>query len=152
MWFLTFRGLKKWKFRGNEEVFRLVKDSIDSDITKEDFDRLFEILIKNQSVKRNEVGNRECLSLPKESVQHDSETIEQKQTALDSIHATVEISCIYEIVDSIQDTEESSQDNEKFTQYKNYEVSLNLKLELEHLKLQIVKKIKNLFIKEQKFP
>ena len=99
MWFLPifvvfYRGLKKWKFRRNEEVFRLVKDSIDSDITKEDFDRLFEILVKNQSVKMNEVGNRECLSLPKESVQHDSETIEQKQTALDSIHATVEISCI----------------------------------------------------------
>ena len=150
MWFLTFRGLKKWKFRGNEEVFRLLKDSIDGDITKEDFDRLFEILIINQSVKRNEFGNRECLSLPKESVQHDSETIEQKQTALDSIHATVEF--IHEIVDSIQDTEESSQDNEKFSQYKNYEVSLNLKLELEHLKLQTVKKIKNLFIKEQTFP
>ena len=42
-----------------------ISKRLDSDITKEGFDRLLEILIKNQSVKRNKVGNRECLSLPK---------------------------------------------------------------------------------------
>ena len=39
--------------------------------TEEDSHRLLEILIKNQSVKKNKVGNRDCLSLPKQSVQHD---------------------------------------------------------------------------------
>ena len=49
----SIRTLKRENKKcGNEEVFRLVKDSIDSDITKEDFDRLLEILIKNQPVKR----------------------------------------------------------------------------------------------------
>ena len=76
------------------------------------------------------------------SVQHDQEMIKQNQanqTAIDSIHATVESS--HQTVDSIQDTVESRQDNETFTQYKNYEV------ELEDLKLQVVKEIKDLLIK-----
>lgn len=63
---------------------------------------LEKILIKDQSVKRNKAGNRGCLSLPKESVQHDRKIIEQKQTAVDSIYATAESS--HETVDSIQDT------------------------------------------------
>lgn len=49
-------------------------------------------------------------------------------------HATVENS--YETVDSIQDTVESSQSNEIFTQCRNYEIGLDLKVELEHLKLE----------------
>ena len=51
-------------------------------------------------------------------------------------------------MDSIQDTEKSSQDNEAFNQYKIYEVALDLKIELEHIKLQVVKEIKDLLIKE----
>ena len=50
-----------------------LKNSIDSYINKEDFDKLSEILIKNQAVKRTKVDNGECLSLSKESVQHDQE-------------------------------------------------------------------------------
>lgn len=38
------RGNKKC---GHEEVYRLVKDSIDSGITKEGFHRLSEVFIKN---------------------------------------------------------------------------------------------------------
>ena len=54
--------------------------------------------------------------------------IEQMQAAVDYIHATVESS--HETMDSIQCTVESSQGNGKFTQYKDYEVVLDLKLEL----------------------
>ena len=51
----------------------LVTDLIDGDITKEDSDRLLEILIKNHSVKRNKVEHREYLCLPKEYVQRDQQ-------------------------------------------------------------------------------
>ena len=57
------RGNKKC---GKDEVFRLFRDSVD-DVTKETFDKLLELLIQNQSVRLNIVGNRECLSLPKEN-------------------------------------------------------------------------------------
>ena len=57
------RGNKKC---GKDEVFRLFRDSVD-DVTKETFDKLLELLIQNQSVRLNIVGNRECLSLPKKT-------------------------------------------------------------------------------------
>ena len=59
------RGNKKY---GKDEVFRLLRDSVD-DVTKETFDKLLELLIQNQSVRLNIIGNRECLSLPKENQQ-----------------------------------------------------------------------------------
>ena len=50
------RGNKKY---GNEEFEKdSIKDSIDSDITKEDFDKFLKIIVKNQSVERNKVGNQ----------------------------------------------------------------------------------------------
>ena len=58
--------------------------------------------------------------------------IEQKQTAVDSIYVIVESS--HEIVDSIQDIVWY---DEAFTQYKKYKVDLDVKVELEHLKLQV---------------
>ena len=67
--------------------------------------------------------------------------LEQNQTAVDSIHVTVESS--HETVNFIQDTIKSSQDNEVFTQYENSKVGLILKVELENLKLQVVRKIKD---------
>ena len=48
-----------------DEISRLFRDSVD-DVTKETFDKLLELLIQNQSVRLNIVGNGECLSLPKE--------------------------------------------------------------------------------------
>ena len=50
------RGNKKC---GNEEVFNLVKDSVDGVIKKEVFNNLLDILVQNQSIKRNklEIGN-----------------------------------------------------------------------------------------------
>ena len=55
------RGNKKC---GRDEVFRLFRYSVDG-VTKETFGKLSELLIQNQSVRLNIVGNRECLSLPK---------------------------------------------------------------------------------------
>ena len=55
------RGNKKC---GKDEVFRLFRYSVDG-VTKETFDKLSELLIQNQSVRLNVVGNRECLPLPK---------------------------------------------------------------------------------------
>ena len=49
---------------GKDEVFRLFRYSVDG-VTKETFDKLSELLIQNQSVRLNIVGNRECLPLPK---------------------------------------------------------------------------------------
>ena len=46
------------KCGNEEEVFRPLKDLVGSG-----FYRLKEIVIKNQSVNRNKVGNWECLSL-----------------------------------------------------------------------------------------
>ena len=56
------RGNKKC---GKDEVFRFFRDSVD-DVTQETFDKLLELLIQNQFFRLNIIGNRECLSLPKE--------------------------------------------------------------------------------------
>ena len=45
---------------------RLFRDSV-NDVTKETFDKLLELLIQNQSIRLDIIGNRECLSLPKEN-------------------------------------------------------------------------------------
>ena len=57
------RGNKKC---GKDEVFRLFRDSVD-DASKETFNKILGLLIQNQSIRLNIVGNRECLSLPKEN-------------------------------------------------------------------------------------
>ena len=51
---------------GKDEVFRLFRESV-ADVTIETFDRFLKLLIQNQSVRLNIVGNRECLSLLKEN-------------------------------------------------------------------------------------
>ena len=65
---------------GKDEVFQLFRDSVD-DVIKEIFDKLLELLIQNQSVRLNIIGNRECLSLPKENQklrENDLETSDNK--------------------------------------------------------------------------
>ena len=51
---------------GNEEVFQLVLESLDSDIDQETFDKILEFLIKNQKVKTICYENKICLPIPKE--------------------------------------------------------------------------------------
>ena len=53
---------------------------------------------------------------------------------------------------SIQEILESSQDHEAFTQYKNYDVGLDLEIELENLELQVVKNVKDLLKLRKKNP
>ena len=63
--------IETWEKSEKEEVFNLVKDSIDGVIKKdgiikkEVFNNLLDILVHDKSIKRNKIGNRECLYLPK---------------------------------------------------------------------------------------
>ena len=47
-------------------MFQLVVKSLESDIDRESFDKVLELLIKNQKVKTNCYANETCLSIPKE--------------------------------------------------------------------------------------
>ena len=111
------RGNKKC---GNEEVFNLVKDSVDVVIKKEAFNNF---LVQKQSVKRNKIGNRECLSLSKETSQVSHELLTFGQKSVDCSQATVESSQLIE--DTNQETVETLY-SETFSQSK-FESVLNLK-------------------------
>ena len=68
----TIASLKrKIKQCGSEEVFNLVKDSLETALTRENFYECLGDLISNKSVKHNTINNRECLSLPKDEINHD---------------------------------------------------------------------------------
>ena len=65
----SIQTLKRAKQKcGKEEVFNLVIDSINDDISKEMFENILMQLIDNKSVKLNIIGDRTCLSIPKENV------------------------------------------------------------------------------------
>ena len=81
---------------GNEEVFNLVKDSIDGVIKKEVVNNLLDILVQNQSVKRNKIGNLECLSIPKETLQVSNKLLTCGQKSVDSSQKIVESSQLIE--------------------------------------------------------
>ena len=49
---------------GRNEVFDLVQSSLDSDITRETFDELFQDMIEVSAVKLQTIEERACLSLP----------------------------------------------------------------------------------------
>ena len=50
---------------GTKEVFQFVLESLESDIDKESFDKISELLIKNQKVKTSCYTSKTCLSIPK---------------------------------------------------------------------------------------
>ena len=52
---------------GKDEVFELVNNSLEKEISREIFESLLYRLTEKQSVKLNILGKRTCLSLPKES-------------------------------------------------------------------------------------
>ena len=56
---------RKNKKCGKEEVWHLVQESIDSEVTKEHFEELLDKLIKCHFAQIKLVGTRTCLSLPK---------------------------------------------------------------------------------------
>ena len=72
----------------NEEVFNLVKDSVDGVIKKEVFNILLDILVQKQSIKINKLGNWEYLSVPKETLQV-SDKLTSDQKSVDCSQATV---------------------------------------------------------------
>ena len=74
----------------------MVKDSIDGVFKKEVFKNLLDILVQNQSVKRSKIGNRECLSLPKETLQVRRKILTSGQKSVDSSQTTVESSQLIE--------------------------------------------------------
>ena len=53
---------------GKDEVFELVSNSLENEISRETFKSLLYRLIEKQYVKKNVLGKRTCLSLPKESL------------------------------------------------------------------------------------
>ena len=122
---------------------KLVKDSVDGVIKKEVFNNSLDILVQKQSVKRNKIGNRECLSLPKETLQV-SDKLTSGQKSVDCSQATVQSSQLIE--DTSQATVETLC-SETFIQ-SNFEGALNFKVELENLKLQIIAEIKDLIFNE----
>ena len=62
---------------GREEVYRLVNDSLNKDITREVFELNLNSIIDNHSVNLNVIVKRECLSLPKESCQISDDKVDQ---------------------------------------------------------------------------
>ena len=56
---------------GPEEVFNIVKDSLETGLTQENFNECLGYLISNKSVKHNTINSTECLSLSKEETIHD---------------------------------------------------------------------------------
>ena len=62
---------RKKKKCGTEEVFNLVKDSLETCLAQENFNECLGYLISNKSAKHNTITSRERLSLPKEETTHD---------------------------------------------------------------------------------
>ena len=62
---------------GRSEVFDLYQSSLDTDITRETFDELLQNVVESNAVKLQTIGDRGCLSLPKEEAK-DADTITNK--------------------------------------------------------------------------
>ena len=107
------------------------------------FSNLLDVLLQTQFIKRNKIANRECLSLPKETLQV-SDKLTSGQKSVDCSQATVQSSQL------IEDTSEATVEtlySETFIQ-SNLDGALNLIVELEKLKLQIIAEIKYLIFNE----
>ena len=69
----TIQTKRSKKKTGNEEVFNLVQSSLEYDVSREQFDEILTTLVKDNSIKSNTVGNRVCLSLPKDQQENNME-------------------------------------------------------------------------------
>ena len=56
------------KKSGRNELFDLVQTSLETDITRETFDKLLQNMVESEGAELRTVGDRTCLSLPKEEV------------------------------------------------------------------------------------
>ena len=74
----SMQTLKREKKKcGREEVYRLVNDSLNKDITREAFELILNSVIDSHSVNLNLIGKRECLSLPNVSCQISNDKVNQ---------------------------------------------------------------------------
>ena len=65
----SIETLKRQKSKcGKDEVFKLVKDTIEENITRDIFDKTLDSLIESGSEKCSLISNRTCLSLRKHNV------------------------------------------------------------------------------------
>ena len=60
-----------------EEVYRLVNDSLKKDITREAFELILNSMIDNHPVNLNIIGKQKFLSLPNESCQISDDKVHQ---------------------------------------------------------------------------
>ena len=61
-----------------DEVRKLVQDSLEENISQESFDKTLQLLIDNDSVKSNSVSNRVSLSIPKNNTFRDVFNIKEE--------------------------------------------------------------------------
>ena len=57
---------------GINEVLKLVQDSLEENVSRESFEKTFQILIDSDFVKFDSISNRKCLSIPKNNTHRDA--------------------------------------------------------------------------------
>ena len=74
------------KKRGKEEVFHLVQESVESEVTKEIFEERLDALVESHYVEIKLLGTRTCLSLPKSNQDSNSkESIDETLASNDTL-------------------------------------------------------------------
>ena len=159
----TIATLKiKNKKCGPEEVFNLVKDSLETGLTRENFNECLGDLISNKSVKHNTINSRECLSLPKDEINHDDsnndDTISHDNTishddtcVLKEDFNSYQVKCIKELqnvkdafLKKLSDIEQNLEKNLEKKEYdEKYERLLNQLEKNLFLKDEIIRKDKS---------
>ena len=75
----SIETLKRQKMKcGIDEVCKLVRDSLEENISLESFEKTLQHLIDNDSVKSNSVSNRVCFSIPKNNTCRDAFNIKEE--------------------------------------------------------------------------
>ena len=161
----TIATLKiKNKKCGPEEVFNLVKISLETGLTRENFNECLSNLISNKSVKNITINSRECLSLPKDNsnnhddsnnnddtISHDNTVSHDDTCVLKEDFNSYQVKCIKELhnvkeafLKKLSDIKQNLEKNLEKKEYdEKYERLLN-QLEKENLFLkdEIIRKDK----------
>ena len=67
---------------GIDEVLKLVQDSLEENISQENFDKSLQFLIVNNFAKPNSVLNKVCLFIPKNDTCRDTFNIKEELQSL----------------------------------------------------------------------
>ena len=94
---------RKNKKCGKEEVFHLVQESVESEVTKEIFEGRLDALVESYSVKIKLLGTRTCLSLPKSNQDSNSKDSIDETLASNDILALSENEELIKFTNSIID-------------------------------------------------